>query len=187
MAPAPPLLGIAEAAARLRAGGVLAYPTESCYGLGCDPAAREAVDRIVSLKGRDPVQGLILVGGAWEHLAPYWEGLPGRVARLLRYAWPGPVTFLLPPAAAVPDGIRGDHPRVALRWSAHPGTAALCRAFGGALVSTSANRHGEPAARSAAAVRAAFGEGVDGIVAGELGRRRAPSAIVDPLAGKRLR
>ena len=187
MSGSPPLLEIPAAAERLRAGAVLAYPTESCYGLGCDPANREAVARIWSLKGRDPGQGLILVGGAWGHLAPYWAGLPGRVHRLLRAAWPGPVTFLLPPSGSVPDWITGGQPRIALRWSAHPATAALCRAFGGALVSTSANRHGEPAARSTGEVTAALGGGVDGMVRGALGRRRAPSAIVDPVAGERLR
>lgn len=187
MSESPPRLDTQEAAGRLRAGAVLAYPTESCYGLGCDPADREAVARIWSLKGREPGQGVILVGGDWEHLALYWRDLAERTERLLRHAWPGPVTFLLPPSAAVPDWIRGDHPGVALRWSAHPGTAALCRAFGGALVSTSANRHGEPAARSEAEVAATFGDGLDGIVRGGVGRRRAPSAIVDPLAGRRLR
>lgn len=182
-----PLLEVETAAARLSAGAVLAYPTESCYGLGCDPQNREAVARIWRLKGRDPGQGLILVGGTWDHLAPYWAGLPEPVDRLLRTAWPGPVTFLLPPAETVPAWITGGHSRVALRWSAHPATAALCRAFGGALVSTSANRHGEPAARSVEAVTAAFGDAVDGTLAGELGRRQAPSVILDPLAGKRLR
>ena len=182
-----PQLEVEAAAARLAAGAVLAYPTESCYGLGCDPHNREAVARICRLKGRDPDQGLILVGGAWAHLEPYWGVLPERVAALLRMAWPGPVTFLLPPAPSVPAWITGGQQRIALRWSAHPRTAALCRAFGGALVSTSANRHGEPAARSAEGVTAAFGNGVDGILAGELGRRRAPSAILDPLAGERLR
>lgn len=191
MAPArvdqSPRLDLGEAARSLAAGGVLAYPTESCYGLGCDPGNRAAVARIWELKGREPGQGLILAGGAWQHLAPYWQQAPERIGRLLRAAWPGPVTFLLPPSSAVPEWIIGEHKRVALRWSAHPVTGALCRTFGGALVSTSANRHGEPAAVSATEVAAVFGEGLDGIVEGTVGRRRAPSAIIDPMEGRRLR
>lgn len=168
-------------------GGVLAYPTESCFGLGCDPANRDAVERILALKGRSADRGLILIGGAWQHLAPYMDTLPDAARRRLEAGWPGPVTFLVPPSEAVPDRVRGHHAKVALRWTAHPHAARLCQAFGGAVVSTSANREGEPALRTAESVLAEFGHGIDGCMIGRTGMRVRPSAILDAVSGERLR
>lgn len=182
-----PLLDAEDAAVLLREGGVLAYPTESCFGLGCDPRNQAAVERILAAKGRAEAKGLILIGGVWEHLAPYMGRLTVPMRRRLARAWPGPVTFLVPPSAAVPPWVRGEHPRVALRWTAHPHAARLCKAFGGALVSTSANREGEPPARSAVQCRAVFGSLLDGCLRGRVGPRREPSAIIDPANGRRLR
>lgn len=178
---------IEEAAELLAAGGVLAYPTESCFGLGCDPANREAVERILALKGRSPDKGLILIGGAWEHLAPYMGELPEAARRRLSAAWPGPATFLLPPSEAVPEWVLGAHPRVALRWTGHPHAARLCEAFGGAVVSTSANREGRPPLRTAESVAAELGEGPDECMVGRVGMRVRPSAIRDAVTGEWLR
>ena len=180
-------LTTAQAAELMAQGGVVAYPTESCFGLGCDPADEAAVDRVLAIKGRARAKGLILIGGAWTHLAPFMGELEPTVCQRLRDQWPGPVTFLVPPAPSVPPWIRGQHPRVALRWTAHPGAAALCRAFGGAVVSTSANREGHPALRSAESVATELGRAIDGIVEGPLGERAEPSAIIDALTGERLR
>ena len=180
-------LTAAQAAAVARDGGVIAYPTESCFGLGCDPANETAVDRVLAAKGRARERGLILVGGDWEHLSPYMGELGEAALGRLRAQWPGPVTFLVPPAAGVPAWIRGGHPRGALRWTAHPGAAALCRAFGGALVSTSANREGRSALTSAEAVQREFGGELDGIMGGPVGGDDRPSAIIDVETGGRLR
>lgn len=180
-------LPIEEAAQLVSLGGVLAYPTESCFGLGCDPMDRAAVARILALKGRSADRGLILIGGAWQHLVPYMGLLPDAAHRRLEAAWPGPATFLVPPSAAVPDWIQGHHARVALRWTAHPHAARLCHAFGGAVVSTSANREGEPALRTAESVLAELGHGIDGCMIGRIGMRVRPSAILDAVTGKQLR
>lgn len=180
-------LTLAQAATVMAGGGVVAYPTESCYGLGCDPADEAAVDRVLAAKGRARAKGLILIGGAWEHLAPFMGELDPAVRQRLRAEWPGPVTFLVPPGPGVPAWIRGDHPRVALRWTAHEGAGALCRAFGAAVVSTSANREGRPPLGSAEAVAAELGDAIDGILEGPLGDRSEPSAIIDALTGEQLR
>ena len=181
------ILSIEEAARILHEGGVVAYPTESCFGLGCDPAHREAVDRILAIKGRDVAKGLILIGGAWEHLAPFMGDLPEQARARLRAAWPGPVTFLIPPSARVPDWVRGSHPRVALRWTAHPQAARLCRVYRGAVVSTSANREGSAPLRTAEAVQAELGAEIDGCMTGRVGMRARPSVIVDAVTGERIR
>lgn len=178
---------IDEAGALLRDGAVLGYPTESCFGLGCDPADRAAVDRVLAAKGRAEAKGVILIGGARDHLDPYMADLPAAARARLDAFWPGPVTFLVPPSARVPVWIRGDHPRVALRLTAHPHAARLCQAFGGALVSTSANREGQPSLRTHEAVATEFGDEIDGCVNGRVGMRVRPSAIVDALSGERLR
>lgn len=178
---------IEEAGALLQRGAVLAYPTESCFGLGCDPADHAAVGRVLAAKGRAEDRGLILIGGAWEHLAPYMGELDAAARARLEAFWPGPVTFLVPPSERVPAWVKGGHARVALRLTAHPHAARLCAAFGGALVSTSANREGRPALRTAAEVAAEFGDEIDGCVNGRIGMRSLPSAIVDALTGDRLR
>ena len=176
-----------EAGALLAGGAVLAYATESCFGLGCDPADHRAVSRVLAAKGRAEAKGLILIGGAWEHLAPFLGELTEPARQRLAAFWPGPVTFLVPPSARVPAWILGDHSQVALRLTAHPHAARLCTAFGGALVSTSANREGRPPLRTAESVAAEFGDAIDGCVNGRVGLRNRPSAIVDALTGERIR
>lgn len=183
----PLRIPIDEAGDRLRAGSVLGYPTESCFGLGCDPADAEAVARVLRAKERAQAKGLILIGGDWAHLAPYMGEVSAAARNRLAAFWPGPVTFLVPPSERVPARVQGAHPKVALRLTAHPHAARLCHAFGGALVSTSANREGRPALRSAEAVAAELGDRIDGCVNGRVGMRVRPSAIVDAETGSRLR
>ncbi|MEF8792344.1 L-threonylcarbamoyladenylate synthase [Thiohalorhabdus sp.] len=188
MGPAIPLrIPIDEAGDQLRQGAVLAYPTESCFGLGCDPANDEALERVLMAKERAEAKGLILIGGAWEHLRPYTGELSEAARARLAVLWPGPVTFLVPPSERVPARVQGAHPKVALRLTAHPHAARLCHAFGGALVSTSANREGCPAPRTAEEVAAELGNRIDGCVNGRVGMRVRPSAIVDAETGHRFR
>jgi L-threonylcarbamoyladenylate synthase len=176
-----------QAARRVRGGGVIAYPTEAVYGLGCDPFDAEAVLRILALKGRRLEQGLIVIGAELAHIAGF-VAPAGRAAldRALP-TWPGPHTWLLPASASVPPWIRGRYPTVALRLTAHPVAAALCREAGCALVSTSANRHGQPPARSALAVRLRFGDELDFVLDGATGGARGPTEIRDAATGRVIR
>nr|MDQ2696242.1 Sua5/YciO/YrdC/YwlC family protein [Pseudomonadota bacterium] len=122
-----------QAARILRQGGVIAYPTEAVYGLGCDPRNRRAVQRLLEIKRRPPAKGLILIAADLAQLEPFIDPLPPDRRRLLDAAWPGPVTWLVP-ARRAPVWLRGNHPTLAVRVTAHPLAAALCRAFGGAVV-----------------------------------------------------
>ncbi len=139
-------LSIDEAAPLLQRGGLLAYPTEAVWGLGCDPDNEAAVLRLLQLKQRPVEKGLILVAA---HLDPLrrWLDLPAlppeRLARVAA-SWPGPHTWVMPAAAGAPAWITGGRDSIAVRISAHPVVVALCEAFGGVVVSTSANRGGEP-------------------------------------------
>lgn len=176
-----------EAARLLQAGAVVAYPTEAVYGLGCDPANREAVTRLLALKGRPWQKGLILIAAEFEQFAPYLQPLDEATRSRVLASWPGPVTWLLPARPEVPRWLRGEHTSLAVRVSAHPLAAALCRAFGGPLVSTSANAAGQAPARSALRVRRQLGAGVDLILHGALGERAQPTEIRDAASGRVIR
>ncbi len=166
----------------LKRGGLIAYATESCFGLGCDPANRRAVKRLLRLKGRPQSKGLILVGADVDQFKRYLQPLPTALAAQLDTWWPGPNTLLLPASRRCPRDLRGAHAKLAVRVTAHPQTARLCRALGMALVSTSANRAGQHALKTATACRRAFGEQIRALP-GRIGRRKRPSRIFDPASG----
>ena len=172
--------------AHLARGGLIAYATESCFGLGCDPRSRRAVERLLRLKGRPRSKGLILIGSEAaqfrRYIAPMPEGLRARLSEW----WPGPVTLLLPVSRACPPWLKGRHPKLAVRVTAHAGAARLCQRLGMALVSTSANRSGHKSLKTVAACRRAFGSQVLALP-GRIGARKRPSTILDPERAQVLR
>jgi L-threonylcarbamoyladenylate synthase len=168
-----------RAAAILHQGGVVAYPTEGVWGLGCDPDDQAAVLRLLELKGRPWQKGLILIAADLASLVPYLEPLSATLATRVQATWPGPVTWLLPARASTPPWLRGTHRTLAVRVTAHRRAAELCRRFGGALVSTSANPAGRPPARRRLQVQRVFGDAVDYILPGETGDLRGPTEIRD--------
>lgn len=180
---------LTEAATLLHGGGVLAYPTEAVFGLGCDPHDRVAFERIFELKRRPPTQGVLLIAADVGQVERYIDhaAVPADVMAQVQASWPGPNTWIFPRSAHVPEWVAGAHAGIALRVTAHGPAAALCRAYGGALVSTSANPHGEPPARSAAAVEAYFGEVLDGVLDAPLGGLERPTVIRDALTGAIIR
>ncbi|MGA8276696.1 MAG: Sua5/YciO/YrdC/YwlC family protein [Rhodanobacteraceae bacterium] len=173
----------------LSRGGVIGYPTEAVYGLGCDPHDRAACERLFRLKQRLPALGVLLIAANFEQIQRYADlaALPEPVRAEVQASWPGPQTWVLPCRADVPDWIAGKHAGIALRITAHPIAAGLCHAFGGALVSTSANRHGEAPARDAQGVIACFGDSIDAIVNGPLGGLSQPTPIRDAISGRIIR
>lgn len=176
-----------RAARLLRQGGVLAYPTEAVWGLGCDPASRQAVERLLAMKQRAVSQGLILIAGSMAQLEPLLRDLSPSQRDELEASWPGPVTWLIPHHGRVPHWISGHHATVAVRLTAHPVAAELCRTFGGMLVSTSANPHRRPPARDRLQLLRYFGTELDEILPGALGGAARPSQIRDLASGRRIR
>jgi L-threonylcarbamoyladenylate synthase len=178
-----------EAADLLRDGGVLAYPTEAVFGLGCDPHNQAAFERIFALKQRPSTQGVLLIAADFAQVEHYVDmaKVPHGVMAQVRASWPGPFTWVFPRSAEVPDWVAGAHPGIALRVTGHAPAAALCRAFGGALVSTSANLHGKPPARDLATLTEYFGDALDGMVDAPLGGAAQPSTIRDALTGAIIR
>lgn len=177
---------LSNAAAVIREAGVVAYPTEAVYGLGCAPMQPAAIDKLLRIKRRSPERGLILIADDFRALAPYCGELDEAMKRRIASDWPGPHTWLLP-ATPLAHGVNGGRETVAVRVTAHPVAAALCRACGHALVSTSANLSGRAAARTVAGVAAAVGDGPDFILPGAVGGRARPTAIRDVRDGRVIR
>ena len=165
---------IARAADLLLSGGVVAYPTEGVFGLGCMPDDPDAVSRLLVLKRRDPRKGLILIAAARDQLDEWLAGGAG----LLPDPEPErPVTWVAPAADGVPRLIRGEHEGIAVRLTTHPVAAALCDAVDSALVSTSANYAGQRTVRNRYVLRRKFGAAVDCIVPGDCGTAARASEI----------
>ncbi len=176
-----------QAAWTVRRGGLIAYPTEGVFGLGCNPRNGGAIARLLVLKGRSVAKGLILIAACFDQLEGFVKPPDDALMKRLRGTWPGPVTWLLPAHPDAPRWLRGEHETLAVRVTAHPIAAALCRELGMALVSTSANRTGCAPARSALAVQRTLGEGLDFILVGEIGGQQGPSEIRDAATGRVLR
>ena len=181
------LLTISEAAQCLRDGGLVAYPTEAVYGLGCDPANEAAARQLLALKGRPVEAGLILIADDFARFEPFIDPQESMLTEQVMATWPGPVTWLFPRSETAPGWLTGEYQTIAIRVTDHPVCRALCAAFEGAIVSTSANpRQGAPAI-SAEQVEAYFGSALCGTVGGELGKQSRPSEIRDLVTGQVLR
>ena len=166
----------------LKRGGLIAYPTESCYGLGCDPANRRAVLRLLKLKGRPQHKGLILVAAEFRQLQPYVGKLSVVDHQRIYATWPGPHSWLLPAAPSCPRWLTGKHSSLAVRVTAHQGAVQLCRGLQMALVSTSANTSGARPSKTYRECLRLFGQQVK-VIPGRIGKRRKPSIIQDLATG----
>lgn len=173
----------------LNAGGVITYPTEAVWGLGCDPSNEAAVHKVLMLKQRPIEKGMILVAAdpaqldGWVRL----DAVPEQRRAALLASWPGPNTWIVPAGPKAPRWITGEHDGIAVRVSAHPLVAALCQAWGGPLVSTSANLAGEEPARRRDGLDPRLLAQLDGIVDGQVGSNAQPTTIRDALSGATLR
>ena len=162
--------------AHLKRGGLIAYPTESCYGLGCDPNNRNAVHRILKLKQRPQRKGLILIASKFQQVARYLKPLTAREQAKLQHDGAQAVTYLMPVKESAPRWLRGDHDTLAIRFTAHSFAKGLCRSADSALVSTSANRSGCRPAKTYAECQRLFGKKV-WVLRGRVGKRKQPSTI----------
>lgn len=180
-------LALARAARVVRRGGVVAYPTEAVFGIGCRPRDRDAVLRVLAIKRRSWRKGLILIAADLAQLEPYVV-LPAEPRRSeVLASWPGPHTWVLSAAPGAPRWISGGRDSIAVRITAHPLARALCLEVGDALVSTSANVSRRPPHRRLLRLRRDLGTKLDYVLAGALGGHAAPTAIRDGRTGRVLR
>ena len=146
---------IDEAVAVLKKGGVVVFPTETAYGLAADATNEDAVEKVRMIKGRDKEQALPLI--AFDHaMIEEVAGVPAKLQPLTQLHWPGALTLILP---VIGDSLAlgvVKNETIAIRISSHPVARALSEGLGSPIVSTSANRNGEPACYSTDSVRAQF-------------------------------
>lgn len=172
----------------LQQEGVIAYPTEAVFGLGCDPDSEKAVNALLALKQRPWQKGLILIAANYEQLKPYVDdaALTDAQRETIFSVWPGPVTWVIPARPETPRWLTGSFDSLAVRVSDHPLVQQLCSQYGKPLVSTSANLSGQEPCRTTEEVRMQFGSSLP-VLAGLVGGRLNPSEIRDALTGKQFR
>lgn len=180
-------LNLPQAAAALRRGELVIYPTETFYALGCDARNPKAVARLLAVKGREPGKPLPLVVGEVGHLQGLTVEVSGYLDEIMTQFWPGPLTICLPATAVLPPGVVSEAGEIAVRVPGHAGARALALALGGPLVSTSANLAGAPPASRAAAIAPAVLAQTAGVLQdATLPGGGAPSTIVRPIGNNTL-
>jgi L-threonylcarbamoyladenylate synthase len=178
---------IDNAVETVRNGGILAYPTEAVFGLGCDPRNLSAVQRLLGAKQRPADKGLILLAANLNQLSDFIPPPDDEILARINPTWPGPVTWLLPVREQVSPLVRGNFQKIAIRISDHPVCMELCQKLGHPIISTSANITGQPPAITALQVSEQFGHQIDLILDKPLGGRKRPSEIRDAISNKVLR
>ncbi len=175
----PTLQNINQAADIIKNGGLIAYPTETVYGLGADPYNSEAIQKIFTAKGRAEDKGIILLIRGADDLSRLICNISPTAQILIETFWPGPLTLVFRANRDLPPALLGGRGTVALRHSSSPIATQLLTAFSGPLTSTSANRSTEPPARSACEVENALGDHLDLILDGGPSASAIPSTLVD--------
>ena len=176
----PPPELIERAVAAVRRGGIVLYPTDTVYGLGCDPFNEAALERLLHLKGRDRTKGFLVLIPEISFVQGLCLEESAAALELMKTLWPGPVTFLLRAASRVPAQLRGASGKLGVRCPEMPFLRQWLATLGGPLVSTSANRSGRPAPASFAGLKALFELDVDLVIeGGEVDPLAPPSSVVD--------
>lgn len=178
---------IASAIEILKSGGLIAYPTEGVFGIGCDPQNENALARVIAIKQRDAAKGLILVADQLAHLDTFVQPFTVDEQKRIAPTWPGPVTWVVRARTGVSSLLTGGRNTLAVRVSDHPVVQAICNGFGGAIVSTSANLSGQSECLSAAQTRTELGNKIDLVVDAAIGNHKGASSIRDAATGKLLR
>ena len=183
------LLNLEQSIDALKKGKVIAYPTESVFGLGCDPDNQYAIKSLLSLKNRSKEKGLILISADFSQLEDYVDlnRLSGDEKQAMLATWPGPVTWVVPVGKNATTWLTGSFNTLAVRVCDHPDVRALCRGFGKPIISTSANLSGQDPCRTFEDVLLQFGDKLPYILKGKTMGRDKPTQIRDARSGKLLR
>lgn len=171
----------------LKRGGIVAYPTESCFGLGGLPRSQRAIQSILKIKKRPQNKGLIVIGKDLNQLKPFLQKLPQSTEDYLNDVWAAPKTFILPAHRHLPIALRGrQRQQLAVRVPDHMIARQICQMAHSALISTSCNRSGRKACRTQREAKRQFGRNV-WVLGGQIGRRKKPSEIIDFYQQKQIR
>lgn len=170
---------IAEAIELLQSGGVVAYPTDTVFGLGADALSPQGLRKLFEVKGRDPEQAVPLLLNAIDDADTVAASFPSHALRLAQKFWPGPLTLVVPAKPNLSEWITGGRGTVGLRVPDHPVPRALAQGLGRPITGTSANRSGAPPLRTTDEVTRELGDSVDLIVPGTCPESTQPSTVVD--------
>jgi len=162
----------------LRSCGVIAFPTDTAYGLGADPFNNAAIDRIFHVKGRIETKPILLVVSSVKMAESVTEPTP-IFHGLVEQFWPGPLTVILPAAKSVPLKVTAGTGTIGVRWPKAPFATSLVKRFGQPITATSANRSGLPSAITAEEVRERLGDSIDALIDGGELPARGGSTVVD--------
>jgi len=176
-----------HAATTLKKGGVIAYPTEAVYGLGCHPLDEAALSRLLHLKQRDPAKGLILISDSLSRLEPFLQPLSQTERNKILKNTSKPTTWIIPSQNWIPALLTGSHTSLAVRVTDHPVASAICKLAGMPIVSTSANISDHHPARTPIQIHQQFGNQLDAVITGKINFQAKPSTIRDLKTGKILR
>jgi len=176
-----------QAAMIIRRGGVIAYPTETVYGLGCSPLQAQALQRIVQIKKRSPQKGLILISHRSELLHRFMGYLSPQQYQQLNTLQTRATTWLVPAAAGISPLLTGGHKTVAVRLSQHPLIQLLSEYLQSPIISTSANISGHDVCRSPLQIKLMFKQQLDKIIYGTVAADALPSRIIDIRSGNIIR
>ena len=177
---------INQAVKVLREGGVIAYPTEGVFGLGCDPFNETAVLRLLKSKRRKVEKGLILIASSWDQVKNLVKTDLFKSCTI-KLSNKKPITWVFPATKKVPAWISGKFNSIAIRVTLHPVAKKLCRKFGGPIISTSANLVGRKPAKNSKQASEQFASAVDFIVSGRVGNLKKPTEIRDVKTNKLIR
>jgi len=170
-------------------GGIIAYPTEAVFGLGCDPDNLQAIEKLLTIKNRSPDKGLILLAASYSQLLPYINDskIPQDKLDTVFSHWPNGVTQLIPKNSKTNKLLSGIFPTIAVRVTNQPDVVALCNKFNKPIVSTSANLSGQQPAKTWQDVEVSLSEEIDFIIKGKTLGYTQPSKIIDALTGETIR
>ncbi len=177
---------IRQAVQKIKVGGVIAYPTEAVFGLGCDPLNGDAVYRLLEIKKRGIEKGLILIASSLSQLEPYLL-LNDSIIERVQKTWPGAVTWIIPAQSWVPEWLTGEHDSLAVRVTSHPVARYLCEENAGPIVSTSANTSGRPPAIKSWQVAKCLGTKDLFILPGRVGDLKQATPIFNILNQQQIR
>ncbi len=160
-------------------GKVIAFPTETFYGLGADAFHIKALERIFAIKGRAEKNPLLILIGERAWLPKLVQNIPPRAEELMERFWPGPLTLVFDALPSIPSILTAGTGKIGIRVSSHPVAQSLVKKMGRPITGTSANRSGQPSTRTAEEVWTALGDSVDGILDGGETRGGLGSTVLD--------
>jgi L-threonylcarbamoyladenylate synthase len=170
---------IDKAVAILKSGGVIAFPTETFYGLGADARNEAAIDKIFGIKGRDFKNPVLVVIGDRGHLDAFAADIPEKARKLMDRFWPGPLTIVFPAAPSVSSKLTAGSGKIGIRLTSHPVAMAISKRLGGPVTATSANLSGAPECSSAVEVISQLEGKIGGVIDGGQTPGGKGSTIVD--------